>query len=46
VRVTQIATGEIQDNPLEAGKEFNREGGLTGGKARAAKLSKKGGARK
>jgi hypothetical protein len=41
VRVMQIATGEVQDNPLEAGKEFNRKGGLIGGKARAAKLSKK-----
>jgi hypothetical protein len=41
VRVMQIATGEIQDNPLEAGKEFNRKGGLIGGPKRAAKLSKK-----
>jgi hypothetical protein len=35
----QIATGEIQDNPLEAGKEYARKGGLKGGKARAKKLS-------
>lgn len=41
VRVMQIATGEVQDNPLEAGKEFNRKGGLIGGPKRAAKLSKK-----
>jgi len=41
VRVMQIATGEIQDTPLEAGKEYNRKGGLIGGPKRAAKLSKK-----
>ena len=41
VRVMQIATGEVQDNPLEAGKEFNRKGGLIGGRKRADKLSKK-----
>jgi len=40
VRVMQIATGEIQDNPLEPGKEYARKGGLKGGKARAKKLSK------
>lgn len=41
VRVMQIATGEIQDDPLEAGKEYARKGGLIGGPKRAAKLSKK-----
>jgi hypothetical protein len=41
VRVMQIATGEIQDNPLEPGKEYARKGGLVGGRKRAAKLSKK-----
>jgi hypothetical protein len=41
VRVMQIATGEVADNPLEAGKEYNRKGGLIGGPKRAAKLSKK-----
>ncbi len=41
VRVMQIATGEIQDNPLEPGKEYARKGGLIGGPKRAAKLSKK-----
>jgi hypothetical protein len=41
VRVMQIATGEIQDNPLEAGKEYARKGGLIGGPKRAAKLTKK-----
>lgn len=40
VRVMQIATGEIQDNPLEPGKEYARKGGLIGGRKRAAKLSK------
>ena len=41
VRVMQIATGEIQDDPLEAGKEYARKGGLIGGPKRAAKLSEK-----
>lgn len=41
VRVMQIATGEIQDNPLEPGKEYARKGGLIGGPKRAAKLTKK-----
>ncbi len=41
VRVMQIATGEMQDNPLEPGKEYARKGGLIGGPKRAAKLSKK-----
>lgn len=41
VRVMQIATGEIADNPLEAAKEYARKGGLIGGPKRAAKLSKK-----
>jgi hypothetical protein len=41
VKVMQIATGEIQDNPLEPGKEYARKGGLIGGPKRAAKLSKK-----
>jgi len=39
VRVMQIATGEVEDNPLEPGKEYARIGGLKGGKARAKKLS-------
>jgi hypothetical protein len=41
VRVMKIATGEIEDNPLEPGKEYARKGGLIGGPKRAAKLSKK-----
>lgn len=41
VRVMQIATGEVEDDPLDAGKEYNRKGGLIGGPKRAAKLSKK-----
>lgn len=39
VRVMQIATGEVEDNPLEAGKEYARKGGLKGGRRRAAKLT-------
>jgi hypothetical protein len=41
VHVMQIATGEIQDNPRERGKEYARKGGLIGGAKRSAKLSKK-----
>jgi hypothetical protein len=41
VHVMRIATGEIQDNPLAPGKESARKGGVKGGKARAAKLSKR-----
>ncbi len=41
MHVMRIATGEIQDNPLEPGKEHARKGGLIGGPKRAAKLSKK-----
>jgi hypothetical protein len=41
VRVMQIATGEVADNPLEPGKAYNRKGGLIGGPKRAQKLSKK-----
>jgi hypothetical protein len=41
VRVMQIATGEVEDNPLSAGKEYARKGGLIGGPKRGAKLSKK-----
>lgn len=37
VHVMRIATGEIEDKPA---KEPARRGGLRGGKARAAKLSK------
>lgn len=39
VRVMQIATGEVEDNLLERGKEYARKGGLKGGPARAKKLS-------
>jgi len=41
VRVMQIATGEVEDDPLDAGKQYARKGGLIGGPKRAAKLSKK-----
>jgi hypothetical protein len=41
VHVMRIATGEIQDNPLEPGKEYARKGGLKGGPARAKSLSAK-----
>lgn len=40
MRVMQIAVVEIKDNPLEPGKEYARKGGLKGGWARAAKLTK------
>ena len=39
VHVMRIATGEIEDNAREPGKEYARKGGLKGGKARAAALS-------
>ncbi len=41
VHVMQIATGEVQDEQREPGKEYARKGGLIGGPKRAAKLSKK-----
>lgn len=42
--IVDIATGEIEDTPLAAGKDpaavaLGRRGGLKGGKARAAKMS-------
>jgi hypothetical protein len=39
VHVMRIATGEIEDAPRDAGKEYARKGGLKGGKARASSLS-------
>jgi hypothetical protein len=41
VRVMRIATGEIQDDRRDPGKEYARKGGLKGGMARAAKLTAK-----
>lgn len=41
VRVMQIATGEVEDNPRDPAKQLAREGGLIGGPKRAATLSKK-----
>lgn len=41
VRVMQIATGEVEDDPRDPAKQLAREGGLIGGPKRAAKLSKK-----
>jgi hypothetical protein len=40
-QVMRIATGEAEDTRHEPGKEYARKGGLKGGPARAAKLSKK-----
>jgi hypothetical protein len=40
VLVAKIATGEVEDTKRDAGTEANRNGGLKGGKARAAKLTK------
>jgi hypothetical protein len=39
VHVMKIATGEIEEVLPEPGKEYARQGGLKGGKARAEKLS-------
>ncbi len=39
VHVMRIATGEIEDTQRDAAKEYMRQGGLKGGKARARKLS-------
>jgi hypothetical protein len=39
VRVMQIATGEIEDNPRDPALEYARKGGLKGGQARAQALS-------
>jgi hypothetical protein len=43
VHVMKIATGEIEEPVTlpDPAKEYMRRGGLKGGKARAAKLSKK-----
>jgi hypothetical protein len=43
VHVMRIATGEIEDtvSTPDPAKEYMRKGGLKGGKARAAKLTKK-----
>ena len=38
--VGRIATGRIEEVKSDPGKEYARKGGLKGGKARAAKLSK------
>jgi hypothetical protein len=39
VHVMRIATGETEDTPRDAAKEYARKGGLKGGKARARSLS-------
>ncbi len=41
VRVMRIATGEIEDDPTprDPAKEYMRQGGLKGGKARARGLT-------
>lgn len=41
VRVMQIATGEVEETVRDPSKEYARQGGLKGGKARASKLSAK-----
>ena len=41
VHIMRIATGEVQDTVRDPGKEYMRQGGLKGGKRRAAKLTKK-----
>jgi hypothetical protein len=41
VHVMRIATGQVEEKtPASEGKEYARKGGLKGGKARAAALSK------
>lgn len=40
VHIMRIATGEVEDNPVEQGKEYARKGGLKGGRARAMKLTR------
>ena len=39
VKVMQIATGEIEEDALDPGKEYARKGGLKGGQARAESLT-------
>ncbi len=44
--IAEIATGEVEDAPVDDGKDpaavaLGRKGGLKGGKARAAKLTAK-----
>jgi hypothetical protein len=41
VRVMQIATGEVEEKLRDPALEYARKGGLKGGRARAAKLTKK-----
>lgn len=41
VHVMRVATGEIEDEKRDPAKEYMRQGGLKGGKARAKKLGKK-----
>lgn len=39
VMVAKIATGEVEEDAFDLGKEYARKGGLKGGRARAEKLS-------
>jgi nucleoside-triphosphatase THEP1 len=39
IKIAKIATGEIEDEKQDTTKELARQGGLKGGKARAANLS-------
>jgi hypothetical protein len=40
VLIGRIATGEVEDTKRDPGTEANRKGGLKGGKARAASMTK------
>jgi hypothetical protein len=40
VLIGRIATGEVEDTKRDPGTEANRKGGLKGGKARAAAMTK------
>lgn len=39
IKVAKIATGEIEEDTLDPGKEYARKGGEKGGRARAKSLS-------
>ena len=39
IMVAKIATGEIEDNQADPGKDYARKGGLKGGRARATALT-------
>lgn len=41
IKVAKIATGEVEDTKRNPAKDYQREGGLKGGRGRATKLSAK-----